>query len=67
MKKCNDVNLLKNTRTYKIGSRKQKPSISTLNLSGEWLYKAGFKPNDEAWITIYPKTIIIRPMENETE
>jgi hypothetical protein len=41
--------------------------IPVIKLSGEWLAKAGFHPNDSAEIAIYKNTLIIRPVTNDNE
>lgn len=39
------------------------PSIT---LSGVWLEKAGFLPDDSAMVAIYNNTLIIRPVKKDT-
>lgn len=38
---------------------------SSITLSGIWLEKAGFLPDDSAMVAIYSNTLIIRPVKKD--
>ena len=40
---------------------------ASITLSGPWLEKAGFLPNDSAAVAIYNNALIIRPVKKDTD